>query len=104
MSVLRTKCLSTKVTEEEHAKFEALAGAQRVSAWARDVLLQAAATQPVEVILLAELIAVRAIVVNLQFALANGEAPTVEAMQRLIDRADREKLGKAQDRLHAHHL
>ena len=104
MSVLRTKCLSTKVTEAEHARFEALAGAQRVSVWARDVLLHAAASQPVDVLLLAELLAVRAIVVNLQFALASGEPPTVEAMQRLIDRADREKLGKAQERLDAHHL
>ena len=68
------------------------------------MLLHAAAAQPVELILLAELIAVRTIVVNLQFALSNGDPPTVEAMQRLIDRADREKLGKAQDRLNAHHL
>ena len=104
MPALRTKCLSTKVTEEEYSRFEALAGEQRVSAWARDVLLHAAAAQPIEVFLLAELFSVRTIVLNLQFALANGDPPTVEAMQRLIDRADREKLGKAQERLHAHHL
>ncbi len=84
MPALRTKCLSTKVTEEEYSRFEALAGEQRVSAWARDVLLHAAAAQPVEVILLAELLAVRTIVVNLQFGLANGDPPTVEAMQRRI--------------------
>jgi len=104
MPVLHTKCLSTKVTDEDYARFEALAGEQRVGAWARDVLLHAAAAQPVELILLAELLAVRTIVVNLQVALAHGDPPTVEAMQRLIDRADREKLGKAQGRLHAHHL
>ena len=50
-------------------------------------------------IVLAELLAVRTIVLNLHFALASGDTPTVEAMQRLIDRADRDKLGKAQERL-----
>ena len=55
-------------------------------------------------ILLVELLALRTIVVNLQFALAHGEPPTVEAMQRLIERADLEKFGRAQERLHARHL
>ena len=55
-------------------------------------LLQAATTQPTEMILLVELLALRTIVVNLQFALAHGEPPTVEAMQRLIERADLEKV------------
>ena len=104
MPVLLTKCLSIKVTDEDYASFEAAAGDRRVSAWARDVLLQAATTQPTEMILLVELLALRTIVVNLQFALAHGEPPTVEAMQRLIERADREKFGRAQERLHAHHL
>src|SRR5471030_402330 len=98
MSALLTKCLSTKVTDEDYARFEALAGEQRVSAWARDVLLHAAGSQPIELILLAELLALRTIVLNLHFALVRGETPTVEAMQRLIDRADREKFGKAQER------
>jgi hypothetical protein len=30
---------------------------------------------------------------------SSGDTPTVEARQRLIDRADRDKLGKAQERL-----
>ena len=104
MPVLLTKGLSIKVTDEDYASFEAAAGDRRVSAWARDVLLQAATTQPTEMILLVELLALRTIVVNLQFALAHGEPPTVEAMQRLIERADLEKFGRAQERLHAHHL
>lgn len=104
MSILRTKCLSTKVTAEDYARFEALAGEQRVSAWARGVLLRAAAAQPVELIILAELLAVRTIVLNLHFALVSGDTPTAEAMQRLIDRADRDKFGKAQERLDARHL
>ena len=104
MPVLLTKGLSIKVTDEDYASFEAAAGDQRVSAWARNVLLQATTTQPTEMILLVELLALRTIVVNLQFALAHGEPPTVEAMQRLIERADLEKFGRAQERLHAHHL
>jgi hypothetical protein len=104
MPVLLTKCLSIKVTDEDYASFETAAGDRRVSAWARDVLLQAVTTRPTEMILLVELLALRTIVVNLQFALAHGEPPTVEAMQRLIERADLEKFGRAQERLHAHHL
>ena len=104
MPVLKTKCLSTKVTDEDYARFEAAAGERRVSAWARDALLHAAGTQPAESILLAELLALRTIVLNLHFALASGDSPTVEAMQRLIERADREKFGRAQERLHAQHL
>jgi hypothetical protein len=64
MPVLRTKCLSTKVTDEDYAKFEALAGEQRVSAWARDVLLHAAASQSIELTILGELLAVRTIVLT----------------------------------------
>ena len=104
MPTLRTKCLSAKVTDEEYAKFEAAAGERRVSTWARDALIRAAGAQPAESIVLAELFALRTIVVNLHFAVASGDSPTVEAMHRLIERADREKLGRAQECLHAHHL
>ena len=38
--------------------------------------------------LMAELVALRAILLNVLFKLANGEKPTAEEMQRLIDRAD----------------
>jgi hypothetical protein len=43
MSSSRTKCLSTKLTEAEYTTLERAAGAQTLSAWARAVLLQAAA-------------------------------------------------------------
>jgi hypothetical protein len=42
----RTRCLSTKLTEAEYATLERAAGAQTPSAWARDVLLRAAAPAP----------------------------------------------------------
>jgi hypothetical protein len=104
MPVLLTKCVSTKVTDDDSARFEAAAGDRHVSAWARVALLHAAAAAPAEAIILAELLALRTIVLNLQFALVNGDSPTVDTMQRLVDRADREKFGKAQERLGAHHL
>jgi hypothetical protein len=47
----------------------------------------------------AELVALRAILLNVLFKLANGEKPTAEEMQRLIDRADSDKLKKARERL-----
>ena len=49
--------------------------------------------------LMAELVALRAILLNVLFKLANGEKPTAEEMQRLIDRADADKLKKARERL-----
>jgi hypothetical protein len=48
---------------------------------------------------MAELVALRAILLNVLFKLANGETLTAEGMQRLIDRADSDKLRKARERL-----
>jgi len=49
--------------------------------------------------LMAELVALRAILLNVLFKLANGQTVTAEEMQRLIDRADSDKLRKARERL-----
>jgi hypothetical protein len=75
------------------------AGTQRISEWARLRLLAAATSEPADHVLLAEVLALRAILLTLHFALATGEILTPETMQRLIDRADADKLLKAQDRL-----
>ena len=101
MSTSRTKCVSAKVTGDEYAAFAHAAHRQTVSGWARDVLVAAAdPTSPsVEHILLAEVVALRTIVLNLHFALASGEALTPDTMQRLIERADHDKIRKAQERL-----
>lgn len=99
MAVPRSRCLSTKVTENEYATFESLAGDLSISEWARDILLHARTRSTTDQILLAEVLALRTILLNLHFAVSTGEPPTVEAMRQLIDRADREKLQKAQERL-----
>ena len=102
MATARTKCISTKVTADEYALFTRVAQAQTVSGWARDVLVAtASASRSVEQIVLAEVVALRTILLNLHFALASGETLTTDTMQRLIDRADQDKVHKADERLGA---
>jgi transcription elongation GreA/GreB family factor len=48
---------------------------------------------------MAELVALRTILLNVLYKQANGEDLTAEEMQRLIERADTDKLKKAQARL-----
>ena len=99
MPSLRTKSISTKVTDEEYAQFEALAGEQTISEWARDVLLKAIEPNAGEQTVLAEVLALRTILLNLHFAVSQGQTLTAEEMQKLIERADQSKLSKAQQRL-----
>jgi hypothetical protein len=96
---LRTKSISTKVTDEEYAQFEALAGGQTISEWARDVLLNATKPNAAEQTVLAEILALRTILLNIHFAVSQGQTLTVEEMQKLIERADQNKLSKARHRL-----
>jgi len=96
---LRTKSVSTKVTDEEYAQFEALAGEQTISEWARDVLLKATKPNAGEQTVLAEVLALRTILLNIHFAISQGQTLTIEKMQQLIERADQNKLNKARQRL-----
>ncbi|MFZ3246814.1 MAG: hypothetical protein WA185_17205, partial [Candidatus Acidiferrales bacterium] len=84
MPTFRTKSVSTKVSDEEYAQFEALAGGQTMSEWTREVLLNAVKPNTSEQIVLAELIALRAILLNAFYKLAQGEHLTADEMQRLI--------------------
>ncbi len=99
MPSLRTKSISTKVTDEEYAQFEALAGGQTISEWARDVLLNATKPNSSEQTVLAEVLALRTILLNVHFAVSRGRTLTAEEMQQLIERADQNKLSKARQRL-----
>ena len=99
MPSLRTKSVSTKVTDEEYAQFEALVGEQTISEWARDVLLKATKPNAGEQTVLAEVLALRTILLNLHFAVSQGQTLTAEDMRRLIEQADQNKLSKAQQRL-----
>lgn len=99
MRVKRTKGLTTKLTNAEHAALEAFAGGQRLGAWAREQLLAISARPAPEETVLSEILALRTIVVNLQFAHLRGEPLTAEHVQQLIDRADHGKLRKARARM-----
>jgi uncharacterized protein (DUF1778 family) len=94
-TILRTKSITTKLTEEEYARLETLAAAsgQNMSEWVRDALLEQAQTS--DEILLAEVLGLRTILLNLLFAIAKGEPMTAEQMQELIQQADGKKAERA---------
>ena len=103
---LRTKTAGCKVTEGEHAALEAAAtrAGMTLSDWCREALMAAAQDTtgtPAEEAVLAEVVALRTVLLNLMFSLAKGEAVTADWMQNLIERADSNKLEKARERLQA---
>ena len=101
MASRRTKSIGTKVTPEEYARIQTLAGEQPVSEWVRGTLLKAAEPPAADATLLAEVLALRTILLNLHFHLCRGTTITAETMQRLIERADGEKRQQAEARLAA---
>jgi hypothetical protein len=97
----RTKGITIKVTSDEYAALARLARGQTVTAWVHHVVLATVTPKPADHVLLAEVLALRTIVLNVVFALASGETPTADAMKRLIERADDEKVRKTLERLAA---
>jgi Mobilization protein NikA len=100
----RTKSVGTKVTETEYARLEVCASEQglSISEWCRNVLLEKSSgdrPREPEKITLAEILALRTILLNLHFAVARAETITADAMQAIIERADRDKARKAMERL-----
>jgi hypothetical protein len=100
----RTKSVGTKLTEAEYALLEASACEEglSISEWCRNVLLEMAnGDRPSETqkVTLAEILALRTILLNLHFAVARAETITADAMQEIIERADRDKAKKAMERL-----
>ena len=99
-TILRTKSISTKLSEKEYESFEVMASSsgQNLSEWARNVLLEQAqrngSEQRLET-LLAEVLGLRTIVLNLLSATARGQTMTEEQMKALIDRADAGKVERA---------
>ena len=106
---LRTKSIGTKVSEEEFAALEASARAadMTLSEWVRAVLLAAPGVELPDDeaalagrVTLAEVLALRALFLNLQFRQAQGPMTEVE-MRGLIERADAVKGERARERLEA---
>jgi hypothetical protein len=99
MPTPRAKSISSKVTDEEYAQFEALAGDQTISEWVRETLLKAAEPSLAELTIVAEVLALRMILMNILFTIANREQLTSTMMDDIIKRADASKLAKAMERL-----
>jgi len=105
---VRSRTISTRVTEDEWKQLEAIwtsCGLTR-GEWSRKVLLNqsepslAAPDSTSElVLLLAEVLASRTILINLLHALGRSDSLSAEQVRSLTDRADQEKLRRALDRL-----
>ncbi|MGA7415946.1 MAG: hypothetical protein WBW33_36075 [Bryobacteraceae bacterium] len=96
----RTRSVGTKVTEAEYGRLEALAGDASVSLseCVRSILrerLERAGSADREDMVLAELLALRTILVNLLLASAKKEATTAADLRAMIERADAGKWERA---------
>jgi hypothetical protein len=97
--------VGTKVSEAEFALLEerARGAGLTLGEWVRDVLLAA----PVESgpdaaeVALAEVLALRSLLLNLHFRAAKGEPVPEAEMRSLIERADGVKMQRARERLEA---
>ena len=84
MASRRTKSIGTKVTPEEYARIQTLAGEQPVSEWVRAALMKAADPPATDAAVLADVLALRTILLNPHFHLCSGAAVTAETKQRLF--------------------
>jgi len=95
--------VSTKVTEEEFAGMEARASGCGVNLgeWVREELLERLKQGEAvgNEILLAEVMALRTIVINLAHAQVQGQPMSPEKIQELIDYADRGRFRRAGERM-----
>ena len=103
---LRDRSLGTKLTEVEYARVEsaALRAGVGLSEWCRRAVLELAERDEDESakgVVLAELLSLRAVLLNVMFRLSRGEAISEEEMRQLIDRADRDKHKRAVSILNA---
>jgi hypothetical protein len=97
---LRTKSVGTKVSEAELRVLESRADAAglTLSAWVRDVLLGSSVemgTMAAERAILAEMLAMRTILLNFMLKVGEGVTIPEEASRKLIKWADSNKMRKA---------
>ena len=102
---LRTKSVGTKVSEAEFALLEerARGAGMRLAEWVREALLSAPVESGVDSgeVALAEVLALRSLLLNLRFRAAKGEAIPEPEMRGLIERADETKMQRARERMAA---
>jgi hypothetical protein len=102
----RNRTVGCKMTESEYEKLAAVAegDGMTLGEWVREVLLERIEGRKATVIeeaVLAETLALRTILLNAFYKLAQGEKLTAEEMQAIIERADAAKMAKASERLAA---
>jgi len=102
----RNRTVGCKMTDSEYEKLTAVAegDGMTLGEWVREVLLERMEGRKPTVIeetVLAETLALRTILLNAFYKLAQGEKLTAEEMQAIIERADAGKAAKASERLQA---
>jgi len=100
-SILRNKSIGTKVSDEEYAALEKLSEARglTLSEWLRELVLAELIAHPAEQIIVAEVLALRTILLNVLYRMGNGERIPEQEMRQLIARADADKTRRARERL-----
>jgi len=99
-----SRSVTAKITEQEFADIEQLAARsnRNISEWVRECLLreiQRPRSSAEHEAMLAEVLALRAIMLNLAFRSNAGEKITQQEMRELIQRSDQDKTTKARKRL-----
>src|SRR5262245_9997729 len=83
MAERRTRSIGTKVTASEYDLMTKLAAPKTVSEWARTILLDAAKPDSFQVMLLAEIISLRAIVLMINITIGQGKPVDEEFFSQL---------------------
>ena len=104
---LRTRTVGSKVTETEYSRLATIAERKGVTLgeWCREVLLASAndshkvTATATEQALLAEVVALRTILLNALYKLAPQEDLSDQDLDRLIERADKDRFQRARERL-----
>ena len=97
---LRNRSLGTKLTEVEYASVEAAAlrAGIGLSEWCRRAVLELAERDGVDSagnVVVAELLSLRAVLLNVLFRLTRGDSISEDEMRQLIERAERDKHKRA---------
>ncbi len=99
-----THSITTRLTEPEYLAIRAMAGADTVSDWLRDRLTEmvSGGDRPTKhEVLLAEVLALRRILLNVVAWSVSGKTITEEALAALITESDAKKLDLARARAEA---
>ena len=100
MPAVRNRTMGIKVTDEEYEQLEAEAERRglTLSDWGREVLVNQIGDPAGHDVVLAEMMALRTIVLNVVSAQARGETMSEERIRELIKYADTERFRRANEK------